>query len=309
MTEHASTRPAPIGRLGDIDLRLLRLFKTVAESGGFTAAAPALGIGRSAVSLHVKELEQRLGFVLCQRGRAGFVLTPEGAAVYEATERLLAQLQSFRNDLNNLHDTLRGTLAIGITDNLVTLPEMRITDALAALKDRGPQVHLTIHMMDPRRIETAVIDGRLQVGVVPVVERLAALDYIPLYDERALLYCRADHPLAGGGPVSLADIEAADAVVPAHALSAEGRTLVARLNATATATEREGIAFLVLTGRYIGLLPEHYAAQWVSQGRLVALRPADFAHGIDYYAVTRAGRRPNRILETFLDGLTDDSGS
>ncbi len=84
--------------------------------------------------------------------------------------------------------------------------------------------------------------------------------------------------------------------------------MVDRLNHTATASEREGIAFLVLTGRYIGLLPEHYAQRWVNEGRLIALRPEVFAYAIDYHTITRSGRRPNRVLDTFLDGLVDKPG-
>lgn len=196
---------------------------------------------------------------------------------------------------------MRGELIIGITDNLVTLPDLRITDALADLKDRGPSVHLGIHMMPPSDIKTAVIDGRLHVGVISVVSQLPALHYVPLYSERALLYCAAQHPLAArrGRPTN-GEVEAADAVLPAYPLSEDAQKLVGRLDHTATATEREGIAFLVLTGRYVGLLPEHYAARWVSMGRLFPLRADEFSYRINYPAVTRRGRRPNRVLQTFV---------
>jgi len=43
-----------------------------------------------------------------------------------------------------LHQHLRGELTIGLTDNLVTLPHMRITHALAQLKERGPDVQIQI---------------------------------------------------------------------------------------------------------------------------------------------------------------------
>lgn len=291
-----------IGRISDIDLRLLRIFVAVVDNAGFTPAAAALGISRSAVSMHMSELENRLGFTLCQRGRSGFVLTAEGEAVDRAIRRLLAHMQGFRNELNALHRELRGELNIGITDNLVTLPEMRITDALAELKDRGPQVHTNIHMMPPGQIEPAVLDGRLHVGVSPALARLAALDYVPLYSEQARLYAAAGHPLLRSA-ASAAAIQAADAVLPAYPLSDEAQAVGDCLNHKATATEREGIAFLVLTGRYIGLLPEHYAERWVAAGRLRALPAEAFRYRIEYHAVTRRGQRPNRVLDTFIERL------
>ena len=72
-----------LGQLGDMDLRLLRVFKTVVDCGGMAAAELELNIGTSTVSRHVKDLEVRLGLTLCRRGRAGFSLTAEGEQIYE----------------------------------------------------------------------------------------------------------------------------------------------------------------------------------------------------------------------------------
>ncbi|RAD19160.1 LysR family transcriptional regulator, partial [Burkholderia multivorans] len=62
---------ALLGQLSDMDLRLLRVFKGVVQCGGMAAAELELNIGISTISRHVKDLETRLGLVLCRRGRAG----------------------------------------------------------------------------------------------------------------------------------------------------------------------------------------------------------------------------------------------
>ena len=67
---------ASLGQMSDYEIRLIRIFKTVVECGGFTAAETTLGISRSAISQHMNDLEGRLGFSLCQRGRGG-LLTPQ----------------------------------------------------------------------------------------------------------------------------------------------------------------------------------------------------------------------------------------
>lgn len=297
----------PLGQISDFEVRLLRVFKAVVESGGFTAAVPALGIGRSAISLHMADLEARVGMRLCQRGRSGFALSEEGRQIYQASLRLLASLESFRNEVNSLHRHLRGELNIGITDNLVTLPHMRITHALASLKERGPEVHINIHMMPPSDVESGVMDGRLHVGVVPIVNSMSALDYSPLYAETAYLYCARNHPFYERDDARLegAEIAVADAVVPAYALPRAGQRCVERLNGTATASDREGIAFLLLTERYIGFLPEHFAKRWVESGQLRALCTRRYSYRIDYAAITRHGRSPHRVLETLLADLDD----
>ncbi|MES1926692.1 LysR family transcriptional regulator [Salinisphaera sp. T31B1] len=291
----------PLGQISDFELRLIRVFRAVVESGGFTAAVPTLGISRSAISVYMADLEARVGMTLCQRGRSGFALTEEGRDIYQAASRLLAATEAFRSEVNSLHRHLRGELNIGITDNLVTLPHMRVTHALAELKRRGPDVHFNIHMIPPADVEIGVMDGRLHVGVVPVVNALSALDYRALYTETACLYCADNHPLFDqAGQAGDDQIEAADAVVPAQALPAAGQRRIEALNASATATDREGIAFLVLTGCYIGYLPEHFAQRWVDAGRLRRIRPAQLFYRIDYAVITRQDRRPHRVLDTFL---------
>jgi len=294
-----------LGQVSDFDVRLIRVFKAIVESGGFSNAESTLGISRSAISIHMADLESRTGLKLCQRGRAGFALTEEGRLIYEASLRMLASIEAFRTEINALHRNLRGELNIGITDNLVTLPHMMITNALAALKDRWPDVRVNIHMIPPNEVEIGVMDGRLHVGVVPAVSQLAGLSYQPLYSEVSYLYCASGHSLFGrdDATISAGDIAAADAVLPSYALPQHVQPSIEQLHCTATATDREGIAFMVLTDRYIGYLPEHFAAQWVRDGRMRAIRPDELNYTVEFNIATRRGRRPHLVLETFLEQL------
>jgi LysR family transcriptional regulator, transcriptional activator for bauABCD operon len=299
-----SRRAAP-GRVTDFDIRLLRVFRAVAECGGFAAAEGELGISRSAISLHMGDLERRLGLRLCRRGRGGFALTEEGREVLEAAETLLASLETFRGEVDALHRSLRGEFRIGITDTLVSLPEMRITHALAALRRRGPEVHIRMQMEPPDEIARAVLDGRLHLGVVPDVNLPASLETLPLYRERSRLYAGADHPLfdqdeTAEGPAAW------DAVVPSYPLPEAGRLAHASLHPAATASDREGAAFLILTGSVIGYLPEHQVAGWVAQGRLRALWPDDCHFLTPFVAIMRRDRRPSRALDAFLEALAAD---
>lgn len=301
----STRRSDPLAQVSDFDIRLLKLFRTVVECGGFSAAESALGIGRSAISQQMSDLEQRLGLRLCQRGRGGFALTEEGREVYNACLRALSALESFRSEVNGLHRHLRGELNIGLTDNLVTVPHMRVTHALAQLKDRGPDVVIQIRMTPPGEVEQGVLDGRLHVGVVPQAGALGGLEYQPLYEERSQLYCAVGHPLYYVDENALEDerLNSQDAIAPTFRLPAEARAHYQALRCTASASDREGMAFLILTGRYIGYLPDHYARQWVQEGRLRALKPATRCYDISLACVTRKGRRPHLVLESFLEAL------
>lgn len=294
----------PLSQVSDFDLRLLRLFKTVVECGSFSAAESILGISRSAISLHMSDLEKRLGMRLCQRGRAGFSLTDEGREILRASETVLAAIEGFRSEVNEMHHQLRGDLNIGIVNNLVTQPQMLITRALKAIRAKGPGVKINICMSTPSEIELRLLDGRLHIGAVPLITPLSGLDYSLLYEEFSHLYCSREHPLfVHARDVSNDELRRTDAVVPSYRMTAEAIGWHQLLNFAASATDREGTAFLILTGSYIGFLPDHYAATWVEKGLMAALSPDRIFFNTKLAVATRKGRRQNLILDSFLESL------
>lgn len=293
---------ASLGQMSDYEIRLIRIFKTVVECGGFTAAETTLGISRSAISQHMNDLEGRLGFSLCQRGRGGFSLTEEGKEIYRAGLTLLTALETFKSDVNALHQTIKGELNIGITDNLVTLPAMHVTNALTELSAPEHEVTLHIHMEPSDAVIRGVMDGHLHVGVVPAVNLPTSLEARHLYDEPSYLYCAVGHPLfnAHDDMLSGEDIAQHAAISPRYPLPAEARQAHDVLRLRASASDREGAAFLILTGRFIGFLPEHVAAQWVAAGKMRALHTATQHYRIPFVLITRHDRRPNRVVDAFL---------
>ncbi|MCD6005456.1 LysR family transcriptional regulator [Halomonas sp. IOP_6] len=293
---------ASLGQMSDYEVRLVRIFKTVVECGGFTAAETALGISRSAISQHMNDLEGRLGFSLCQRGRGGFSLTEEGKEIYQAGLTLLTALEAFKSDVNALHHTIKGELNIGITDNLVTLPAMHVTDALAELTAPNHEVTVNIHMEPSDAVIRSVMDGHLHVGVVPAVNLPTSLETHLLYEEPSFLYCAVGHPLFDETDEAFTaeQIAAYPAITPRYPLPSDARKAHDALNLQASASDREGAAFLILTGRFIGFLPEHVAAQWVNANKMRALQPGAQRYQIPFVLITRHDRRPNRVVDAFL---------
>lgn len=296
--------------LANVDLRLLRVFRVVADCGGFAAVEVELNIGRSTISLHMAELESRLGLRLCRRGRGGFALTDEGRAVYEASERLGTALQNFGADMGAIRGKLTGSLNIGVIDNTVTDPNARLPAALAAFKERAEEVHIALQVTSPNEIERAVLDGRLHVGVSTVHRELSGLTYRPLYSERISLFCGSRNPLferppADMGPdgLSIEDLRHTGFVTRGYIGVRDKRSTRLDLQPTATAYTIEGLAILILTGKFIGFLPEHYAARWVGQGLMRPLLPETLAYDSDFKVVLRKGAKHPAVVNAFLEDL------
>lgn len=293
-----------LNQVTDFDLRLLRIFKAVAECGSFSAAEGLLGITRSAISLHMGDLEQRLGMRLCQRGRAGFSLTDEGREILRLSETMMTSVEFFRQQVNQMHEQIRGEFKLGIINNLVTQPMMRITEALQELRTRGPEIRINLSMCTPAEIERGLMDGRLHAGALPMITPLSTLNYYPLYEEKSSLYCSHAHPFFDTAQsIDSSRLSTADAVAPGYRMTAETIGLHQRLNCNATATDREGIAFLILTGKFVGFLPDHYANGWLEKNMMRAINPDEMFFTTTIAAATRKGHRANAILDLFLGAL------
>jgi len=294
-----------LGQLSDIDIRLLRVFKAVVDSGGFAAAEVMLNVSRSAISQRMADLERRLGATLCRRGRSGFELTPSGQVVYDAVLQLFSAIENFRTQINSSEGDLRGQLNIGITDNLVTSPHMRMTKALRILRSRGRNIHIHVRMTAPNEVERGVLDGRFHMGAVPASRPVEGLEYSSLYSETSYLYCSSLHPLFADPRPALGDagILEHDAVTLSRPQGEEAILRAQELRVKATSSDREGVAFLILSGEYIGYLPSHYAERWVSANRLRALVPERLHYETQYCVITRAGAADNVILAAYLSAL------
>ena len=291
----------------DLDLRLLRVFRTVVESGGFTAAELQLNIGRSTISRHIKDLEERLGMSLCQRGRGGFALSPEGAQIYQATLRVFGSIADLRSEVNNLHQRLSGTLQLALFDKTATNPESRIGAAIGELRRRAPEVTIELRVQPINEIERGVLDGRYHVGVIPTHRRSGACNYQRLFGETMYLYCGADHPLFGREDALVTGNEIQQqpfAGLGFHSDNME-RGHEFGLQRLATAYDQEGVATFILSGAYIGFLPDHYAASFVRQDLMRALRRDHYSYACNFEAIVRQETRRSRLTQTFLDLLVD----
>ena len=303
-------RRAVLGQLSDMELRLLQVFKSVVDCGGMAAAELELNIGTSTVSRHVKDLETRLGLVLCRRGRAGFALTPEGQRVYEETLRLLASVEGFRNSIDDIHSRMGGRLAVAVFDKTASNPQARIGEAIARFTEQAPDVHLQMHVASINAIERGVIDGAYQVGIIPAHRNSHSLLYAELFSETMLLYCGAQHPLFGADCAALTwdGLQAYHFAGLGYHSPNMALSHSAGLPRRATGFDQEAIATLILSGKFLGFLPDHYAEAFERRGQMQAVQPALFRYSCRFVSLVRRSPQPSRAVQTFHDCLVRAHG-
>lgn len=303
-------RKALLGQVSDTELRLLRIYKAVAECGGLAAAELELNIGRSTVSRHLKDLEARLGLVLCRRGRGGFALTPDGQRVYDGALRLLEALDGFRSEVRDMHAEPVGPLALGLFDKTVTNPQAHIGQAVREFRAAAPQVSLDLTVGTSNDIETGVIDGRLHLGIVPEHRRSDSLTYTELFGEDMYLYCGRQHPLYGKPHAALGadDLRQHDyAGLAFHSPNMEAAHRFG-LRRQATVTDQEAVATLILSGCYLGFLPDHYAAFFLREGLIQRVAHPELMYRVRFVAIHRRATVPPRATSLFLAALRHAHG-
>lgn len=290
-----------IGNVQDIDLKLLRVFRAVAHHGGFVAAQTELGVSLPTISNQIKQLEERLGMRLCDRGSLGFALTPQGKMLIAASDHLFAAVDDFRQNVATLAQKPVGEVKLGIVDGLSTDPGCRVPQAIAGLHRNFPGVSLRFFIGPPSDLESQVLNGTLDlaIGLFPAIP--PALDADKLFEEAHGLFCGRGHALFDRpeDEIRPADLRQSAYVSWAYQEAYVSLEANARFNIQGGTPFIDGLLYLMLSGIYIGYLPRHVAAKWVSEGALRELLPLEMARTFDVSLISRRSQRSSAVIAAF----------
>ena len=96
-----------------MNVRVLKTFRDVVDTGSFSRAADAGGLSQSAVSQQLASLERDLGAQLLSRG-GGFVgPTAAGDVVYRAAGDIIRRCEAMQAEVRSARDAVRGVLRVG----------------------------------------------------------------------------------------------------------------------------------------------------------------------------------------------------
>lgn len=263
------------GQLHDIDLKTLRVFCTIVEEGGFTAAQTSLNLSQSSLSEYLKTLEVRLGLTLCQRGPKGFQLYEDGRKVYAAAREMFASLEAFKNQVTNINDGVVGQISIAIQDGIVANPSSRLPEALALFEQAYPGVRVKLEVMLGFQVLGRVADNMLPLGICLAQASLGPVVSTPLFDETVHLYCAERHPLFEEDPTKLSED-----LVRGYRYCSRGHLEWTHPEWGDDGNYGSDVGFgaeaqlaLILSGRVLGYIPDHVAEPYVHTGVLKRVFP------------------------------------
>lgn len=301
--ENTNEIAAMLNTVSDLDLRLMRVFLAIVDAGGISAAQGALNVGQPTLSSQLATLETRLGFTLCERGRGGFRLTVKGLRFEQLARRMSSVLSDFSAEARNLDRQLVGTLTIGLIGHAPMSQNVRIGQAIKRFRQRDEAVRFSVLVRTSLELESLLVSGQMQVAVGYFSHRVPTLEYTPLFVERQIAYCSSHHPLAGqAGTATAEELVDAEWVWRSYPLP-EARMLVPTRSVTAVADNMDAAAVLILSGRHLGYLPEHFAASYVKAGLLRALNPQLFFYDVSHYMTSKKSAYLDDIGQAFIEDM------
>lgn len=274
------------------DLRSLRIFCSVAQARGFAAAERQLNMSKASISRHIREVEDKLGVRLCERGPGGFELTSAGRVALDVASNALKSLERIKPEVDAVRGVLSGTVAIGISEHILTAKDCRIPDALAELKRRAPNVQPDVAVMAFTQLSQALRERRVEIAIRGMYKKERAFNYLDLFVEVHRVYATARS-------VSQKNAQPLPLIYRPHPF-VENILSKRGFERGPEASGLEAIALLISTGNYAGLLPEHYA-DLVNRRHPLKVVAGTPAYNNTICAITEASRPMSRNVELLLE--------
>ena len=297
-------------RLDNIDLRLLRVFVVLADAGGFADAQITLNLSQSTLSTHLSELEKRIGGQLCLRGRRKFRLTDMGQATYDAARKLFSDMDDFQSRISAASGGVTGRLKIGLSDGVFTSRLLGMQDVIARLMKPDADIFIDLFLGTPLELEQRLSDGDRDIVIGPLSQKAPGVVYQPFYEEPHYLYCGKGHPLFARRDSSIdqAAIDAARFSVRGYR-QFDDLYRVGHPRAGAFIVDMEAQLMLLLSGQFIGFLPDHLADRWVRDKQLRAIKPRTYWFNSLHNIAYRQSDAERPLIQAFLKSLPDTKSS
>ncbi|WP_411878750.1 LysR family transcriptional regulator [Polaromonas sp. YR568] len=176
-----------------LNLDHLRTYALIIETGSFSGAAERLGLSQPAVSLQIRQLEQRLGLRLVERVARRATPTPAGLDLLEGIQQVNTAVDGVMAAMASHSSNVEGrvTLGTGATACLYLLPQI-----LRSLRIRFPKLSVVVSTGNTADFVKAVEGNTLDLALVTLPVKRRALVATPLLnDEFVAIASKREAPL------------------------------------------------------------------------------------------------------------------
>ncbi|MEY4088733.1 MAG: hypothetical protein RJB55_1004 [Verrucomicrobiota bacterium] len=289
-----------------MEITQLRYFLAVTEAQNFTRASERCNVTQPSLSQQIINLESELGQKLFHRLGRKAVLTEAGIAFLPRAKSILREIEDASREIND-HAGLGRRIAIGAVQ---TVMPYLVSDLVIRCRTSHPHLMIGAHEGFRADLVRAVLEGTLDLAVVPLPVKDRQLAVEPLLSEPLLLAVGRDHPFASQAEIDVRAIagETFVGLGDSSALAAQVRTFFGDqqleprigIRCTQVATLKRFVA----AGLGISLLPQ-LARHEEDRESLVYLRLSGDEPRRELVVIRHLQRYQTRGAEEFLQLLRD----
>lgn len=284
-----------------MELRQLKYFVGIAETGRFSEASKQLFITQSAVSQQIKALEEELGTQLFVRQSHSVLLTESGRELLPLAKQIIRNVGQCYDRISDLKGLMRGELNLGLTYTLE--PYVRPT-MLEFMKTHFKVKANAYYRNLPdllRMLRTGEID--IMFSMMPTSPHEFA-DSVPLMTYRLAAIMRKTHPLAKKSELSFNDLLPQRLILPEkglrdrNAIESYIHTPTGDLNVCSLVNDANAILHLLEESNCISILAEHIVN---GHPNLCSVPIKELTEPIQVYAHTNNQIPTKHSAEVFIE--------
>jgi LysR family transcriptional regulator, hca operon transcriptional activator len=190
---------------GEMELRHLRYFVSVAETGNLTAAAKQkLHTTQPSLSRQIRDLEEEVGAQLLTRSARGIQLTPAGRAFLEHARLVLSQVEVASEAARRVAHPSKPCFTMGF----LTGHELKwMPEALRILRDELPNIDVMVTSQYSPQLADGLSNGKIDAAFLRREKGLPDLAFRLLVKEPLLVILPSNHRLAALKFIDAKDLE------------------------------------------------------------------------------------------------------
>jgi DNA-binding transcriptional LysR family regulator len=187
-----------------MQIESLKVFCDLAETKSFTKTAAINGVTQSAVSQTISTLERHFKSLLIERSRRNFRLTAEGEVFYDFSKRMLLSYEAMQSTMQEVQGVLAGNI------HVATVYSIGLYDLPPYVKrflNDYPTVNVQVRYRRANQVYEDVLGNIVDLGLVAFPARDARLETVLFRNDRLVLACPPQHPLAKRRTIKLQALE------------------------------------------------------------------------------------------------------
>ena len=264
-----------------ITLRQLQYLLALAKFGHFGRAAEACAVTQPALSMQIRDLEQKLGVAVVERRPGEVILTEVGREVARRGEDVLSASRDLVDFARHRSGLLTGRLTLGMIPSLAPYVLPRI---LPVLQSSFPELRLELRETQTKQLLEDIRSGALDTAMLALPLNEPDIDAIELFEDLFLLAVPSSDPRAETKRVAVDDIDLSRLILleEGHCLRDQALAFCATAARSRRASDAGGTAFgasslatvmqMVANGYGITLIPQIAADVERRDGRVKFLR-------------------------------------